>query len=174
MVSKNQYELIIDLLNESVRVRDIEELFRVFNELLYAQLRPLSIAAYVSIESEEKLVLINELGGNFDQQISSFSGFSLMVRKAIKKKALFSFLQAKTKSGRCAVHGRTGSFIGGDSCIGLTGMVFEAAEYSKQKTQSGFYYLLGRATGAVGHLKEQITECQKLERSIQMSVFRQD
>mgnify|MGYP000863682317 CR=1 FL=1 len=165
MVSKNQYELIIDLLNESVRVRDIEELFRVFNELLYAQLRPLSIAAYVSIESEEKLVLINEMGGNFDQQISSFSGFSLMVRKAIKKKSVI-FIPASENEIREDVPYMAVlvPFIGGDSCIGLTGMVFDAAEYSKQKAQSGFYYLLGRATGAVGHLKEQITECQKLER----------
>jgi len=165
MLSKSQFDLLLSLLGSTVKVRDRDEYLKNAVDLLYTELKPQSTAAYISIESEEKLVLIAEMGGNFDQQISSISNFSLMVRKAIKKKNILYI-----PAGENEVREDTPylsvliPLIGGDKNMGMIGLVFESSEITRQRANQNFYFLLSRVIGLASLMKDQIVECQRLEK----------
>ncbi len=165
MLGKNQYDLIISLLGGAAKARDLDEYLKICVDLLYTELKPLSSAAYISIESEEKLVLISEIGGNFDQQISSFSNFSLMVRKAIKKKNILYIPSSENEIKEdMSCLSVLIPLIGGDKNMGMIGLVFEVGELSRQRANQNFYFLLSRIIGLAALMKDQITECQRMEK----------
>ncbi len=165
MISKSQYELIIGLLAAIQRSRDLDDYLKTAIEIIRSSLNTISISAYKSIESEEKLVLVGELGGSFDQQIGGFASFSLMVRRAIKKKNIVYIPSSDADPGE------GGRFLavllpltGDDDTVGLLGMIFDIRDYAKHRANSRFYSMVGRIVGAAGILKRQVVECQLIEK----------
>lgn len=165
MISKSQYELVIGLLYAVQSCRDFEDYLKTAIEIIRSSLNTISISAYKSIESRDRLVLVGELGGSFDQRISAFSSFSLMVRRAIKKKNLVYIPSHDADLGE---NDRSLAVLlpltGGDEVVGLLGMIFDIGDYAKHRANSLFYSLLGRVVGTAGILKSQVAACQRIEK----------
>ncbi len=166
MLSRSQFEFVISLLGGAVRARDLDEYLKISIALMFDELRPASIAAYISIEPEEKLVLTGELGGNFDQIISGFSNFSLFVRRAIKKKTVV-FIPPGEKGAppEFPYLSVLLPLIGGDRNMGMIGMIFGSGEMQAHRANGNFYFLLSRLIGHAGLMREQTAECQRIEKA---------
>jgi signal transduction histidine kinase/ActR/RegA family two-component response regulator len=165
MLSKPQFELAMALLNGASKARDIDEYLRGCVDVIQKEAAPLSTAAYISIESEEKLVLVGEAGGNFDRYIGAFPNFSLMVRRAIKKKNVI-YLPASEGEARegLEVMAVLVPLIGGDRTMGMIGLVFDIGEIARQRQNVNFYQLSGRIIGSSALFREQIAELQGMEK----------
>ncbi len=164
MLSKSQFDLILSLLNSIINTSDLDSYLKDAVDLLNTEFKPRSIAVYMPIESEDKLVLIKKLGEDFDHQINSIPNFSLTVRKAIKKKSvLFApgiIDESDPHSGFIII---LMPLIGGDRHAGLIGMVFADAETVKHRANINYYQFLSRVIGFGGLLKKNFAEHQRRE-----------
>lgn len=165
MLNKNQFDLIISIINNSGKESDIDGYLKSSIDIIYNGLKPISIAAYIFIEQEEKLILINEFGESFEQFSSRIPNFSLMARKAIKKKNIIH-IPSKDSSyiNKLTFQTVLLPMIGGDKIIGLIGMVFGIQDLLKHKSNKNFYFMLSRIIGSVGLLKRDLSECRKMEK----------
>ena len=165
MLSKPQFELAMALLNGASRAGGVDEYLKGCVEAILKEASPLSAAAYISIESEEKLILVAEAGGGFDGYIGAFPNFSLMVRRAIKKKNVIYLpaSEAETRDG-LEVMAVLVPLIGGDRTMGMIGMVFDIGELLRQKQNVNFYQLSGRIIGSSAFLRERIAELEGMEK----------
>ncbi len=164
MLTKPQFELAMALLGGAEKARDVDEYLRGCVEAIQKEMSPLSTAGYISIESEEKLVLIGEAGGSFDRHIGAFPNFSLMVRRAIKKKNVIYLpaSEAEVREG-LEVMAVLVPLIGGDKTMGMIGVVFEVGEHARQRQNVNFYQLAGRIIGSSALFREQLAELQGME-----------
>ncbi len=165
MLSKPQFELAMALLNGASRAGGVDEYLKGCVEAILKEASPLSAAAYISIESEEKLILVAEAGGGFDGYIGAFPNFSLMVRRAIKKKNVIYLpaSEAETCDG-LEVMAVLVPLIGGDRTMGMIGMVFDIGELLRQKQNVNFYQLSGRIIGSSAFFRERIAELEGMEK----------
>ncbi len=165
MLSKPQFELAMALLNGASRAGGVDEYLKGCVEAILKEASPLSAAAYISIESEEKLILVAEAGGGFDGYIGAFPNFSLMVRRAIKKKNVIYLpaSEAETRDG-LEVMAVLVPLIGGDRTMGMIGMVFDIGELLRQKQNVNFYQLSGRIIGSSAFFRERIAELEGMEK----------
>jgi signal transduction histidine kinase/CheY-like chemotaxis protein len=165
MLSKPQFELAMALLSGAAKAKDVDEYLRGCVEAIQREMSPLSTAGYISIESEEKLVLVGEAGGNFDRHIGVFPNFSLMVRRAIKKKNVIYLPASETEVwDGLEVMAVLVPLIGGDKTMGMIGVVFDIGELARQRQNVNFYQLSGRIIGSSALFREQIADLQGMEK----------
>lgn len=153
------------LLGGASKAKDVDDYLKTCVDAIQKEMSPLSTAGYISIESEEKLVLVGEAGGNFDRHIGAFPNFSLMVRRAIKKKSVI-YLPASEAEARegLAVTAVLVPLVGGDKTMGMIGVVFDIGELARQRQNVNFYQLSGRIIGSSALFREQIAELQGMEK----------
>ncbi len=165
MLSKPQFDLAMTFLSVASKAKDVDEYLKACVNAIQNDLSPLSTAGYISIESEEKLVLVGEAGGNFDRHIGAFPNFSLMVRRAIKKKNVI-YLPASEAEVREGLEVMTVlvPLIGGDKTMGMIGVVFDIGELARQRQNVNFFQLSGRIIGSSALFREQIAEFQGMEK----------
>lgn len=155
MLSKKQQKIIIELINSAIRSPDLENYLKNAIHILHAEIGPLSAAGYVSVESEEKLILVSEAGKNFDHLIRNIYNFSLMVRKSIKKKnVIFIPADGGAADRELRISVVLIPLVSSEKNMGMIGLVFPIADLPRQKKDGGFYFLIGRIIGLASYFRE--------------------
>ena len=171
MLSKNQYNLIVDLLKNAGNTVSNDVFLKSAIDVLYEHLSPVSVSVYNLIQ-EQKLVLLRERGENFDELVLQIYNFSLMARKSIKKKNVMFLPTSKSfQNEDIDISVILIPLTHSDETIGMACLVFPLKDREYHERNRNFYTILSRMLGVVGSLKKQVSDVDMMDPGIAEAEF---
>lgn len=171
MLSKNQYNLIVDILKHAGSTGSNDEFLKATVDVFYEYLSPVSVSIYKLVQ-EEKLVLLREKGENFDELVLKIYNFSLMARKSIKKKNVMFLPTSKSfQNEDIDISVILIPMTHADESLGMACVVFPLGDREYHEKNRNFYTILSRMLGIVGSLKKQASVADMLDPGIAEAEF---
>jgi len=171
MLSKNQYNLIVDILKNAGNSFSNDEFLKSTVDVFYEYLSPVSVSIYKLVE-EEKLVLLKEKGENFDELVLKIYNFSLMARKSIKKKNVLFLPTSKSfQNEDLDISVILIPLTHSDESIGMACLVFPLRDREYHEKNRNFYTIISRMLGIIGSLKKQASVADILDPGIAKAEF---
>ncbi|NMB66051.1 MAG: hypothetical protein GYA16_14395, partial [Spirochaetes bacterium] len=149
MLSKQQYALLLDIFKTAQNAKNSDAFLSDVVDLLHHEMKPVAVSVYTLI-GDERLVLQHEAGKNFDELVVKIYNFSLIVRKAIKKKSVLFLPTAKPFQ-----HDETDisvviiPLLHADIVVGMVCLVFPLEELQYLQNNAPFFTLIGKITGTI-------------------------
>ena len=149
MLSKQQYALLLDTFKSAQNAKNSDAFLSDIVDLLYNELKPISVSVYTLV-GDERLVLHHEAGKNFDELVVNIYNFSLIVRKAIKKKSVLFLPTSKPfQNDEINISVAIIPLLHSDIVVGMICLVFPLEELQHIQNSTPFFTLIGKIAGTI-------------------------
>lgn len=149
MLSKQQYAILLDIFKTAHNAKNSDVFLSDVVDLLQNELKPVAVSVYTLV-GDERLVLHHEAGKNFDELVVKIYNFSLIVRKAIKKKSVLFLPTAKPfQNDETDISVVIIPLLHADIVVGMVCLVFPLEELQYLQNNAPFFTLIGKITGTI-------------------------